>query len=307
MTLIISGLNLQYAIQVSDRRLSANGATLTDESNKATIFACDSGRFIVGFTGLATIGPFRTQRWILNTLSACAAPDYWAPAIFERFRQQASKDFATAPFIRALGGNQRRLTIMLSGFLVSPQGTLPVLQFITNFQNFDSGYDDDAAWPEFREWHFILRTDIDDAADVQRIGNRAGLPLSDVFAVKALLAQRKTPNAVIGKMAAAIRRAADHPASGGTVGKQLMSVILPADFTQAAQGGYDSAVAGHVVFMPDMVAASRTGGRVVMREFEFKAVDPSSAPLIVPRQNRRALCSCGSGKRYKNCHGRFNS
>jgi hypothetical protein len=48
MTLIVGLMSRDYAVQVSDRRLSSDGAPVDDESNKAVILTCANARLIVG-------------------------------------------------------------------------------------------------------------------------------------------------------------------------------------------------------------------------------------------------------------------
>jgi len=60
-----------YAVQVSDRRLSIDGVMRGDESNKAALLFATDARMIVGFTGIAKAGSFTTAHWILDTLKNC--------------------------------------------------------------------------------------------------------------------------------------------------------------------------------------------------------------------------------------------
>jgi len=67
MTLIIAAGNPDQFVQVSDRRLTANGVVQDDESNKAIVLNCANARLSIGFTGLAKVGTFNTRDWILST------------------------------------------------------------------------------------------------------------------------------------------------------------------------------------------------------------------------------------------------
>jgi hypothetical protein len=69
MTLILSCLTNEYAIQVSDRRLTNPDGTLFDDNSNKAIFV--NGNIIFGYTGLAFLdkGKTRTDEWLLNAFN----------------------------------------------------------------------------------------------------------------------------------------------------------------------------------------------------------------------------------------------
>jgi hypothetical protein len=62
MTLIVSLVNADQVIQISDRRISRPGVIVTEESNKAGVLSCADARFAFGYTGLANVGSFDTMQ-----------------------------------------------------------------------------------------------------------------------------------------------------------------------------------------------------------------------------------------------------
>lgn len=65
MTLILSAVVRDYAIQVSDRRLTRAGKLEDDETNKAVLFC---NRFCFAYTGLGFIGVTPTDEWLTKAL-----------------------------------------------------------------------------------------------------------------------------------------------------------------------------------------------------------------------------------------------
>jgi hypothetical protein len=305
MTLIVEALDPRYAIQISDRRLTSNGVLITDEANKSLTFHCADGRFIVGYTGLARLANFNTMDWLLASLNDCAPPDFQAKAIVERLVDRASIDFASHPVLGSAPAAQKRLTIMFSGFLWRDGNPLAADGIITNFQDYEQRREDAFAWAKFRGYFRAASPSGRPFLAVRPIGAWAEFTVDDAKRVHQLLEEGRPARAAVDKISELIRAAADRPSSQGVIGKQLMTVILPADFSESAVASYYSTKLDHVSYMPDIVIATGPENRLMMKDIEFGVGDPgSSPPLVVPKQPRNQPCGCGSGKKYKRCHGR---
>jgi hypothetical protein len=310
MTIIASAMSWDFAVQVSDRRISWNGKPLDDESNKATILICQNARFAVGYTGLAQWSSFNTQDWIVRTLQECAAPDYSAEPLCKRFIERATSDFRDLERLKCAPPIHKRLTIMLTGFGIFTNResgkslSVPLSLIVTNFQDADRGVDDPEAWPEFKGTFGIPKPNTKVVSYVQRVGAWQAFPDEEVPVIRTLLAERKPPQAVVGKLVAAVRTAADRPASGNGIGKQVSSAIIPSDFNSPITFGYHTSIDSYGYYVPDFVCAL-PGATMSTRDFEFKVADQqNAAPILVPQQPRNSLCRCGSGKKYKMCHGK---
>ena len=149
MTLIITAGNSEQFIQVSDRRVTINGAIQDDESNKAIVLNCANARLAVGFTGLARVGDFNTREWLVSTINECGPPDYTAQSILERVKEKATQAFQSIPVLRNLPKGQKRLSVMFSGYLYHHDPPLGGLAILTNFQNIDSSEISAGAWDQF--------------------------------------------------------------------------------------------------------------------------------------------------------------
>ena len=68
VTLILVAMNSDYLVQLSDRRLSAGGQPVEEESNKSLLVHLSDGRLAVGFTGLATYRGFETATFLTDVM-----------------------------------------------------------------------------------------------------------------------------------------------------------------------------------------------------------------------------------------------
>ena len=106
-------------------------------------------------------------------------------------------------------------------------------------------------------------------------------------------------------IAEALYDMADRPTAGGAIGKQISTITLPRDINKAVQTGYSSDEVTYQVVMPDMVVSIDDKSQTVIGDISVRPVDLNSAgPMTVPKVGRNQPCPCGSGRKYKKCHGR---
>lgn len=197
------------------------------------------------------------------------------------------------------------MTFIFTGFrYLEDDRYQPVSLLVTNFQDWDRGYDDPGAWPEFKPLYISPRRDIDwdEFAYVERIGAWPALGETEVAPIRRLVKERRPPAAAVGKAVEVLRRAADHPSCRGSVGKDLLSVVLPADRDCDPSSVFHPVAASEVTYFPNVVDARRGGG-IATYGMEFR-VESGGTPVAVPKVGRNQPCRCGSGKKYKHCHGR---
>jgi len=304
LTLVVAAQNNDYAVQVSDRRLTGpDGSLIDDESNKLVILESDAFRFLVGFSGLAGDGKrFKMNVWLAETLPDAAPPDYIPAGFIERLRNALTRKFASEP-LRGLPASARRTSIMLNGFVYTTIGPLVAYCMLTNFQDYVRGSDDAEPWPEFRAWCRVLQNPVRPAWSVQRIGAWPQFGPAQWEAVKRLLTTHRPPQAVVGKTVELIREIAGPKDGGSAIGRQLMSAVLPV--SGAGTFAYHSDEISMALQSPAVVFAKKALGGAIFSDLRLEETGPAPKPVVFPRQRPNQLCACGSGKKYKKCHGRF--
>ena len=75
VTLIVTRTSCRYALMVTDRRATRNGAVVDPDSNKNIVF-CDRNAVVaIGYTGMAYIGAIPADQWIAQTLTGLTFPE----------------------------------------------------------------------------------------------------------------------------------------------------------------------------------------------------------------------------------------
>ena len=289
---------------LSDRRLTSDGRVEDEEHGKTGTLQCADARLAFGFAGIARAGSFTTRRWLIEALIEAGPPDHGARGITERFSRIATRDFERHPVLSRLAPAEKRLVILLSGYLYYPPTPMVATAVISNFINQGTKTVTPESWPEFVVTQIgegpVLRPDY---RSIYRTGVHAALTPDQARPLEPLLAARKPAKAIIGKATEIMLAAADTPGSHGTIGKQITWIRVPADPNEAVESGYYSSTVSRATYMPctvwttpDTVAAF-DGGRM-----EITGLDSRSS-LSVPKVGRNAACPCGSGIKYKRCHG----
>lgn len=306
MTLILTLGNSEQVIQLSDRRLSTSGRTVDDESNKAGILVCANARLAYGFTGLARYGSFDTSKWLISTLDECGPPNYTAKEIVERLCERATHEFIRLRSSQRLPRNVTRLSVMFSGYLYHHEPPLCAYAILTNFQDFAAFTDNTEVWDSFRcKFWSETRPVLEEPSLVQRIGAWPAMSNSDEASLRKLLVEHRPPKAIIGKAVELFHEMADRISAQGVIGKQISTITLPRDITLPAETGYNSNAVTYSVAMPDMVTTIDEHNRTAQGGIFIRAVNPKTThPMTVPRVHKNQPCPCGSGIKYKKCHGK---
>jgi hypothetical protein len=298
MTLIIGFGNSQHFAMVGDRRFTNwDGSGFTDENVKVGSFTCLNARLAVAFAGLARGPGFETATWILDTLLEVAKPDYDAENTLQRFCESATRDFGRL----TIDKRYRRTTFLFGGFYGNTPPR-PCFARISNYE-YENGSTLAVASEKFTMFK-LIQARLSDKEPTLMVtgGNPAGLNLAHVGELNVMLEERKPAKAMVDKAVAVIREAADDFRSGGGVGKQISTVVIPSDLGQPVGSDYDTAVPTDKVFMVNGVVAL-PGQNVAFRDVVLEKVSDGPnpyRPMLVPRNSP---CTCGSGKRYKRCHG----
>jgi hypothetical protein len=158
------------------------------------------------------------------------------------------------------------------------------------------------------------------------IGGWDALPEQGRVDLGELIDSGKPAAAVVGKAVEVTREAARSPAARDLIGGQLLSVVIPADRGAPPVGAYHTEFASDAYFSPGSVVVDANGeGMSVMGlAITSGALSPSEVraryregmqglprdmtqrfePIAIPKVGRNQPCPCGSGQKYKRCHGR---
>lgn len=298
MTLVVSMLNKDYAVQLSDRRLSSDRGVETDEANKAIVVITLTARVVMGYSGLARVGDMDVFETVKDILITAAPPDYAWERMIHRFAQGLSDRFLD-PRIRRLPARARRASFHFVGHLRT-QPPEPTISYISNWFDPANHLEADPPANEFRVSGGLFTHPDGEPRIVMPLGAHQHLTADDFQPLMDLLANRHKPEAVVNKGVALIRKWADDPRAKNTIGKQISSVVAPADGSQWASGRYHTDVVRPTVHMVDEVYALpwktlKTRGGV------FGRADGGAA--AVPAVGRNQPCPCGSNRKYRECHG----
>lgn len=304
MTLIVALANKDYVIQISDRRLTTNGRLMDDESNKSSVIFSTNARLACGFTGLAKAGRFDTQKWLLSALHASAPPDFTIGESLNRFTAAATQKFKNDPDLRNVPKAHKRLAFMFSGFVNYDGNFRPGCAIVSNFFNFEENTAEDIARDEFTARYQTARPEVELPTLVQRVGNWHGMRSDDESVLREMLSRGLPASAVVGKAVEIVREIAGRAASQGLIGKQLTAVVVPKSLDRPIESGYysdkvrpETFMPSHVYLLPDQ--------HLVVDAISIRPVEADTLPLSVPKVRRKMPCPCGSGKKYKHCHGRL--
>ena len=300
MTLLACVANQRYTVFGADRRLV--GSSTDDEANKVTILVVADARVVVGFAGLATIGSpptFRTHQWVTETLAQDAPPDCRIEPTVERFRRSATSKYSSIPTNRAT----RVTGFAFAGYRYEwIDEELRVRFFHRVVHNGDTSTE------EFRVYDNTLR--LGRQCYVAAYGS--GIDAIDDVHVRQLvqLAEADKPiDALLGKLIDTMYAAADSSKSRGSVNKQCSSVVLPSDLNAQPMVDYFSGKVTNRHYYPNSVAAQCDGTPPVpFTDLGVEVGSSSAGPtahLLTPKVPRNWPCPCGSGAKYKRCHGRL--
>jgi len=109
----------------------------------------------------------------------------------------------------------------------------------------------------------------------------------------------RPPEAIVGKGVELIREWAERKSSLDLIGKQISSVVVPAAIDEPAAARYHSDVAQSTSYGITEVIARSDMGLAWKSELTAKNGGLDAVPTV----GRNVPCPCGSGKKYKRCHG----
>lgn len=305
MTLIISVGNSEYFVQCSDRRLSSNGKIVDDDANKSAILVTKNGRFAVGFSGLARSGSFDTQTWFTESLCSSASPSFDTKETIDRFTIAATSIFRSHPNIKTLNPVHKRLSIMFTGYLYHHEPPIGALALVSNFEDLDNKTALPEARDEFRAYfHLEPRPNPPRIKLFGRVGAQTGNLYSvDFNKAVDLAVDGRDAKFVEEKLVTYIRKVAAHPSTRNSIGNEIFSVVIPRDRSSAFSTNYYPLSAKPQIYFPNFICAINNKKNFACMDIAISDADQLGAPMSGPKLKPNQPCWCGSGVRYKECHG----
>ena len=269
MTLVITLGNSKQTIQLSDRRITSSGHLVNDEFNKAGILNCRNARLSYGFSGLAKFSNFNTSNWLIKTLDKCGDSKVDANSIINRFCEKATNDFNSLSELKGLPLGSKKLSIIFTGYLYTPEGIRIVQCIVTNFQDFDTKVDNKYERDVFHATYlsspaFSMEDPFDrEFTFIQRIGQWQSFGTREEQILRDLLEKDVPPEHIIAKACKIIRACADKAVVGKTIGSQISSIIVPCDLKEDYKCSYHSNVRNHKIYAPDMIDTTQESNLLI--------------------------------------------
>jgi hypothetical protein len=306
MTMILTLANRDNVLLLSDRRLTAQGIVVDEESGKSGTLFCADGRFAFGFTGIARVVNIEIRRWLLDALYESGPPDYTIFNILNRFKDKATNYFKTNHILRRLSPSEKQLTIMFSGHSLHHDLPMIVCAFVSNYQSLSDRQLLEKSCEEFiLSYENEKKPRRDSISHVQRVGAWPAMTSQDENCLREMLVAKKPVAAIIEKATSLLLQMSERPGAAGTIGKQISWIRIPTKISEVVESGYYSNIPTHTIFMPCSVQIISDRQRVCFDEPSISAVDKNTTPyMAVPKVKRNAPCPCGIGKKYRLCHGR---
>ena len=274
---------------MADRRLTmSDGRTVEDPETKLTYLWCPDAAVGIAFTGFAGSGGLTTATWLRKTLYEVDAVDPRLDTIVEHVRLRAAQTF-----------NRFRtpLTFVFLGWstIINDDGSrAPFLRsrIVTN------------QYERRLLPHFVVQA-LDNRVRAERgeflvstWGMTDGVRTEDFEQLAHMVRGGSPAAASVGKALGLMRRAAEDPRSMNLVGTDYMSVVLPsAEDTHPVFSFHPSGISKYSDSV-NVVAITHSGPRLEGPGISTADID------VLPVARRRGPCPCGSGLRFKHCHGR---
>lgn len=303
MTLIITTVSPLQVTMVGDRRLTAAGKVVDENAGKQGHWVSSDSSVLYGYTGLARARNFELSRFIADTLVDVAEEGNFAfLPMLSRLEVALTELFSTHHQLKA--AVDKRTTIVFAGFMGNGD---PVSAMVSNFEDFSSEEypravaDKEFIWSARRgNRNAGITASMCHAAGAYRpIGGLGLQQLND------LLLQSKSHVALRMKSIELIRLAAASELSGGTIGREYLSTYLPAPIDgqpPMPTVAFVSDAPRNAMPLLDQITTTGPGQCGVIHDVSIGSTDGS--PVVFPRQPRNSRCVCGSGRKFKHCHGK---
>lgn len=302
MTLLLSGVTEDFGIVLSDRRLTSNGKVVDDGANKMTAYFCADAKVVLTFTGLARAGSFDAASWIQDFLVHNSEPERkWIP-VRKRLVNALENE------IRQVKGPAatKRLSILVTGYEYSEDQEMAggVLTRISNFERGNVVLSE--AEDTFHvEDSVARRPPTGDPYLFTVAGTTRGIEESMRRGFQELLIGEAPGRAVADKALELGIDAAQSPRSAGVIGQSWSSAVIFSHPRDPIWIQYHTPKPVKEQWSANLVDATGPHPVIGLSSLMTETVEPFAHSF--PRTPRNAPCPCGSGKKYKKCHGGTSS
>ena len=294
MTLLVTILKADETIQLADRKLSESTGIFSGTSNKISYVMANDGQMLLAFTGLAACGLFQTSEWLLDALFRSKGNGNIENAYFG-LADLASKEFFDNSLIKQLPPADKRLTIVGSGH--GHDGT-PLFFRASNFISTDGMVSPEAS-DKFELLALTGKLD-EFRSMIYWDGYIVYASTDDFEPVNALVEGNCPTAAIIGKAVAVMREISSKRNTSNFVGTDISVARLPATIgASPVSSYYPDGVDSELPLSANLVDIRTGAPGLMIRDIKIEGVEAVSSSTP-----RNARCPCGSGKKFKNCHGR---
>lgn len=244
-------------------------------------------------------------------MGKAATKDHLALGTVERFTTIASDRWQT-PGLRSIPREHRGLSVLFTGYNDTRPSPNLISAIVTNFQNFETGQDEEP-WDEFKATFWGIRDGVpaEEATYIQRIGTWIAMDdAGDSARLRRMLEERRPAEKIVNGAVGMVREIAARSAARGLIGTDLNSAVLPAPRVNVSmqdgiglQFGFHPEGASHALHGPNQVI-STSEAHLLIADPTIGAAEPEDTPpMMVQKVGRNKPCPCGSGKKFKRCHG----
>jgi hypothetical protein len=243
----------------------------------------------------------------MKTMHDMGPPDFFLHGIINRTLERINKVFNEEPSIAKIGAKSRKLTIFICGYSRNQHGIFLEYGFLSNWESIENNENgsmrfvqNDIARNEFSCFSLCLK----DGKNFELLifGDKRKITPTKLLILRTF-AKNASPRAAVKRLVHFIQQNATDGGINTTIGKQISSKIIYPDFEINVQCDYHTSKSKNVVHMGAGVWAF-PDTRLVLADAKLEKAGNDARPMVVTEVSRRAPCPCGSGKRYKSCHGK---
>ena len=286
MTLIVGAISNHCALLASDRRLSSNGKIIEEDSTKSFCLYTKDSKMVFGYTGVAKINEFSTEVFIMDAFKTICQTKFTLRDILHQLSNYFSENFNE----KKLSINRPYLSVLFVGYMYEEDHqSIPVIFRISNFEY--GGKQSKFALVEH------------DVNDVQIAGYTEFVNSSDLTKLKEIIDLNHV-YAAADKAYDIIKKCNRDPRSQNTIGDRANICTFFSQINSPVLSVYYMNSVSKTCYSSNFIVVGK--GKMLLQSSGSKMVVRNTANfLVVPKVKRNYPCSCGSGKKYKDCHGRF--